>query len=138
MSMTEQDATHSLFSERCFIIQPFETNFIERCDEYFKPAIQEAGLSPYRVDEHYEPDQLLRINVIYKEIQNALVCLADISMNKPNVWYEFGFADGKEIPVVLICDAKLRENLPFDVNQRDVYFYHSDSSQGLLDLRKEI
>ena len=138
MSMTEQDATHSLFSERCFIIQPFEPNFIERCDAYFKPAIQEAGLSPYRVDEHYEPDQLLRINVIYKEIQNALVCLADISMNNPNVWYEFGFADGKEIPVVLICDDKLRKNLPFDVNQRTVYFYRSDSNDGLLELRNEI
>lgn len=145
MSTTKQDATHSLLSEgsaeeseKCFIIQPFEPTFIERCEEYFKPAIKEAGLLPYRVDEHYEPEQLLKINVIYKEIQNALVCLADITVNNPNVWYEFGFADGKEIPVVLICDKEARENLPFDVNQRDVYFYRSDSSGGLLDLRNEI
>ena len=145
MSTIKQDATHSLLSEgnaqeseKCFIIQPFEHTFIERCEEYFKPAIKEAGLLPYRVDEHYEPEQLLKINVIYKEIQNALVCLADITVNNPNVWYEFGFADGKEIPVVLICDKEARKNLPFDVNQRDVYFYRSDSSDGLLDLRNEI
>ena len=121
MSTTKRDTTHSLLSEgkaeeseKCFIIQPFEHTFIERCEEYFKPAIKEAGLLPYRVDEHYEPEQLLKINVIYKEIQNALVCLADITVNNPNVWYEFGFADGKEIPVVLICDKEARKNLPFD------------------------
>ena len=126
--------------EKCFLIQPLDDNFRNRCDEHFKPAVEAAGLLPYRVDEHYAPRQLLKINTIYEEIQKASVCLADITMNNPNVWYEFGFADGKKIPVVLVCDEKAREKLPFDVNQRDVYFYRSDSNadNAWPNQRKEI
>ena len=147
MSITKNAVAHSFLSEekveereQCFIIQPLDNDFKERCEKHFKPAIKEAGLLPYRVDEHYAADQLLKINTIYKEIQKASVCLADITINNPNVWYEFGFADGKEIPVVLICDQEARKTLPFDVNQRDVYFYRSDLSNGnnWLNLRKEI
>ena len=124
--------------KKCFIIQPLDDAFKKRCEEHFKPAIEQAGLFPYRVDEHYDSAHLLRIDTIYDEIQNSSVCLADITRDNPNVWYEFGFADGKGIPVVLICEAKEREHLPFDVNQRDVFFYRTASEEEWLDLREQI
>lgn len=124
--------------EKCFIIQPLDDIFKKRCEEHFKPAIEQAGLRPYRVDEHYDSAHLLRIDTIYEEIQNSSVCLADITRDNPNVWYEFGFADGKGIPVVLICEAQAREHLPFDVNQRDVFFYRAVSESERFDLREQI
>ena len=84
------------------------------------------GLTPYRVDEDYDAKKL-KIQLIKEEIEKSVVCLAEISEDSPNVWYELGFADGHDIPVVLICDTSKRKILPFDVNQRDTCFYITGS-----------
>lgn len=123
--------------KKCFIIQPLDKAYIKHCDDTYKPAIEKAGLLPYRVDEHYEPDRL-KIQQIWEEIKSSDVCLAEITKDNPNVWYEYGFADGRNIPVVLICEDGKRDRLPFDVNQRDVYFYKTNSQGGWEELQKEI
>ena len=123
--------------KKCFIIQPLDEAYKNRCDETYKPAIRNAGLFPYRVDEHYEPHKL-KIQQIWEEIKNSDVCLAEITKDNPNVWYEYGFADGRNIPIVLICEDVRRGKLPFDVNQKDVYFYQTDSQGDWEELQKEI
>ena len=123
---------------KCFIIQPFTDEYNKRCKETYKPAIEEAGLAPYRVDEDYNPKELM-IQMIKEGIKKSDVCLAEISENSPNVWYELGFADGHDIPVVLICEKGKREGrLPFDVNQRGTYFYSTDSQGDWEKLQEEI
>ncbi len=92
---------------KCFIIQPFDDEFKKRCDVTYKPAIDKVGLYPFRVDEHYDPRKL-KIQQIREEIEKSDVCLAEITEDNPNVWYEFGLADGCEIPVVLICEGGKR------------------------------
>lgn len=122
---------------KCFIIQPFTDEYKERCDGTYKPAIEKAGLLPYRIDEHYVPMKM-KIEIIKEEIEKSVVCLADITEDNPNVWYEVGFADGHDTPVVLICDSCKRKNLPFDVNQRDTYFYGTASQGDWQKLQEEI
>ena len=122
---------------KCFIIQPFTDEYKKQCDETYKPAIEKAGLAPYRVDEDYDPKEL-KIQMIKEEIKKSAVCLAEISEDSPNVWYELGFADGHDIPVVLICEMSKRDRLPFDVNQRDTYFYSTDSQGDWEKLQEEI
>ena len=122
---------------KCFIIQPLADEYKRRCDETYKPAIEKAGLVPYRVDQDYDAMKL-KIQTIWEEIEKSAVCLAEISEDNPNVWYELGFADGHDVPVVLICEKDKRDRLPFDVNQRATYFYRTDSQSGWKDLRKEI
>lgn len=122
---------------KCFIIQPLTPEYKKRCEETYKPAIQKAGLTPYRVDEDYDAKKL-KIQMIREEIEKSVVCLADISEDNPNVWYELGFADGHDVPVVLICEMSKRDRLPFDVNQRDTYFYSTDSQGDWEKLQKEI
>ena len=126
-----------LGKRKCFIIQPLDDEYIRRCEETYKQAIQKAGLFPYRVDEHYDAKTLI-IQKIREEIENSEVCLAEITENNPNVWYEFGFADGCRIPVVLICEDGKRGELPFDVNQRNVYFYKTDSRGDWENLERGI
>lgn len=123
--------------KKCFIIQPLSEEYKERCKDAYKPAIEEAGLSPYRVDENYDAIKL-RIQTIQEEIKKAVVCLADITEDNANVWYEVGFADGHNIPVVFICNKDKRETLPFDVNQRSVYYYTRGSSGNWKELQEEI
>ena len=122
---------------KCFIIQPLTSEYKKRCEETYKPAIQKAGLAPYRVDEDYDAKKL-KIQMIREEIEKSIVCLAEISEDNPNVWYELGFADGHDVPVVLICEMSKRDRLPFDVNQRDTYFYSTDSQGDWEKLQKEI
>ena len=81
------------------------------------------GLLPYRIDEHYEGSKKLIINNIKEAICSSVVCLADISEDNPNVWYEVGFAEGRKKSVILVCEKQKRDSLPFDMNQRPVYFY---------------
>ena len=122
---------------KCFIIQPLTDKYKKRCEEIYKPAIEEAGLVPYRVDEDYDAMKL-KIQTIKEEIEKSVACLAEISEDNPNVWYELGFADGHDVPVVLICERDKRDRLPFDVNQRDTYFYSIDSQDDREKLQEEI
>ena len=35
----------------CFVIQPFSSKFDKRFQDVYKPALEKAGLDPYRVDQ---------------------------------------------------------------------------------------
>jgi len=76
----------------CFVIQPFDSGgkFDKRFKDLLKPALAEAGLEVYRVDQ--DPSVDIPIKSIESQIQKATICLADITDNNPNVWYELGFA----------------------------------------------
>jgi hypothetical protein len=79
----------------CFVIQPFDGGrFDKRFSDVFKPAIEEAGLEPYRVDR--DPSVSIPINDIEKGIRDAAVCFADITLDNPNVWFELGYALASE------------------------------------------
>ena len=39
----------------CFVIQPFSTKFDKRFRDVYKPALEKAGLNPYRVDQAPAP-----------------------------------------------------------------------------------
>ena len=82
----------------CFVIQPFDRGaFDKRYEDVFSPSIAAAGLEPYRVDR--DPGASIPIEQIESGIRAAAVCLADITADNPNVWFEVGFAiaSGKEL-----------------------------------------
>ena len=35
----------------CFVIQPFNSKFDKKYRDVYKPALEKAGLDPYRVDQ---------------------------------------------------------------------------------------
>jgi hypothetical protein len=83
----------------CFVIQPFDSGkFDKRFKETFAPAIFEAGFEPYRVDD--DPRAEVLITSIEDGIRSAAVCLADITMDNPNIWFELGYAFASKRPVV--------------------------------------
>src|SRR5262245_21786666 len=103
----------------CFVIQPFDGGpFDKRYDDVFVPAIQKAGLEPYRVDR--DPAASIPIEEIEKNIRRADVCLADISLGNPNVWFELGYAIAAVKPVVLVCVHDATRKYPFDIQHRAV------------------
>ena len=71
---------------RCFVIQPFDNGpFDKRYKDIFAPAIVNAGLEPYRVDR--DPSVTIPIEEIQAGIESSEICLAEISIDNPNVWF---------------------------------------------------
>ena len=121
----------------CFVIQPFDSGkFDKRFDDIYKPALEEAGLEPYRVDRDAGVEVL--IDSIEEHIRKATICLADISTNNANVWYELGYALATGRSVVMVCSDEREGRLPFDIQQRPVVTYSRESSSDFEKLRREI
>ena len=123
---------------QCFVIQPFDNGgkYDRRFAETFKPAIELAGFSAYRVD--YDPTVAIPIDAIETQLKASDVCLADITERNPNVWFELGFAYGAIKDVVLICEEGAYGHYPFDVQHRRVIGYRGDSPSDFDALGKKI
>lgn len=122
----------------CFVIQPFDKGrFDKRYNQVFVPAIKAADLEPYRVDKDFLSG--VPIDSIEEGIRAAAVCLADITTDNPNVWYELGFAFACGTPVVIVCAAEREgKKYPFDIQHRTVTSYTSDAPEDFQHLQGNI
>jgi hypothetical protein len=121
---------------KCFVIQPFDRDvFDRRYKDVFKPAIEEAGFEPYRVDE--DPGVQIPIEEIERGIREAALCFAEITTDNANVWYELGFAIACGKPVVMVCERS-RSKFPFDVQHRSIVIYDSGSVSDFETLKTRL
>jgi hypothetical protein len=123
-------------TQTCFVIQPFDgAEYDKRYRETYKPAIELAGLEPYRIDE--DPSASILIEQIEKRIRNAAICFAEITENNPNVWFELGMAIAFGKEVCLVCNDK-RSSFPFDVQHRNIIRYSTLASSDFEALKTKI
>jgi len=121
----------------CFVAQPFNSSIYEkRYQDTFVKAIEAAGLKPYRVDK--DPSASIPIIKIEEEIREAAVFFVEISEDNPNVWLEFGLAHALNKEMVIVCDEKRRDKLPFDMQHRQVIIYKSESQSDFSFLQERI
>ena len=122
----------------CFVIQPFDAGrFDKRFEDVYRHAITDAGLEPYRVDR--DPTVEVPIESIEDGIRNAAVCLADITTDNPNVWYELGFAFAAGRQVLMICsDERMSPRYPFDIQHRTILRYSTESTSDFETFRREL
>lgn len=121
----------------CFVIQPFDAGpFDKRFEDTIEPAIRAAGLEPYRVDK--DPSAVIPVERIEDAIRRSQACVADITTNNPNVWYELGFAIAAGKPVVLISQDQPEKKFPFDVQHRHIIRYRTESASDFQKLHDEI
>ena len=105
----------------CFMIQPFDNDVFDgRYYEIFKPAIEAnaKGLEVYRVDQ--DPNVSVPIKAIHNGIHDSVLCLADITTDNPNVWYEVGYAMALSKNIILICSDERKNKYPFDFFTHDL------------------
>lgn len=115
--------------EKCFVIMPISDqgdypkgHFTKVYEQIIKPAVEEAGYVPYRVDENKISDTI--INKIFEAIQECPMAICDLSNRNPNVLYELGLRQAYDKPVVLIQDNKTEEI--FDVSGISTVYYQSE------------
>jgi len=120
--------------EYCFVIQPFDKGkFDKRFTDVFKPSIERCNVDAYRVDNDYSVD--IPIEAIEERIKNSRFCLADITTDNPNVWYEVGFAIAINKDVILICSDERTAKYPFDIQHRSIISYRSESPSDFSKLQ---
>ncbi len=120
----------------CFVIQPFNEIFNKRYKDIYKPAIESAGFLPYRVDQ--DPSVGIVFDKIHEQIGKAFVCLADITEDNPNVWYELGFSFAKDKSVIMICSEDRLGKYPFDISHQKIIKYKSTSLSDFKELEENI
>ena len=121
---------------QCCVFQIFDGGgpYDKRYDEVISPAIKAAGLEPYRVDRDAGAE--IPIETLHEEIRRSVVCLADITPDNPNVWFELGLAVASDQHIVMIC--KKGRTLPFDTHHRSTIFYTQESPRDFEQLKNEI
>jgi hypothetical protein len=108
---------------QCFVMQPFDHGRYDSLyEQVFEPAIRDAKLTPYRVDN--DPAASIPIETVEEEISRSVACFAEISENNPNVWFELGYALAREKPLCMVC-SDTRSKFPFDVQHRKIIKYPS-------------
>jgi hypothetical protein len=78
------------------------------------------------------------IDDIENNIRTSEICLADITPDNPNIWYEVGFAFANDKPVVMICAKPRPTKPPFDVQHRHIIYYALDSPSDFKKLQTEV
>jgi hypothetical protein len=122
---------------RCLVIQPFDSGaYDKRYRDILHPAIKEASLEAYRVDQ--DKSSSIPIDDIENGIRGSEICLADITPDNPNIWYEVGFAFANDKPVVMICAKPRPTKPPFDVQHRHIIYYTQESPSDFIKLQAEI
>ncbi|MDQ3288660.1 MAG: nucleoside 2-deoxyribosyltransferase [Pseudomonadota bacterium] len=123
--------------DKCFVIQPFDGGkFDKRFEDTFSPALKAADLVPYRVDR--DPGATIPIEEIQSKIAAARICLADITLDNPNVWFELGYSIASGKDVILVCSTERTGHFPFDVQHRSIIRYSTESARDFDALKKGI
>lgn len=106
---------------KVFCIMKFEKDFEVLYKEVISPQCEKKGLRAIKADEIYASSSI--IQDIIREISEAAIIIADITMDNPNVFYELGYAHALNKPTILLADSEKREQLPFDVSGYRTIFY---------------
>ena len=111
----------------CFIVTAIGesgTETRDRADEVFSylisPVCEELGYKPVRVDQVDAVDNINETIINY--LNTAPMVVADMTGHNPNAFYELGFRQALELPLVPIIQAGNR--LPFDVISQRTVFYN--------------
>ena len=113
----------------CFIVTAIGesgTPTRERADNVYRyliaPVCEELGYKPVRVDHVNAVDNINETVINY--LKTAPMVIADMTEHHPNAFYELGFRQARELPLVPII--KVGERLPFDVITTRTVFYDTD------------
>ncbi len=103
------------------IAMPFADDFEDVFHYGISNAVREGGLLCERIDKQaFTGDILSRLK---DRIANAKLVVADLTLARPNVFLEVGYAWGCGVPTVLLC--KDGDELEFDVQGQRCLHYKS-------------
>ena len=116
----EQEHKGQEWDKICFVICPIgDENSEQRkhsdmiLKHLIQPVLEKEGFSVIRADKIGKAGLITQ--QIFEYIVKARLCIADLSFNNPNVFYELGLRHLCQLPVIQII--RKGDKLPFDVSQ---------------------
>lgn len=104
---------------RAFVATQFSDQFDRIWLKVIKPTVDGERFRPVRIDEVAGPTPILAD--IKRQVAEAAVVIAEITPLNPNVFYEVGYADALNKPLILL--AQNGTKLPFDISGYRTVFY---------------
>jgi hypothetical protein len=117
-------------SKHLFVAMPYAKEFNNIYYFGIKGTVEKRKLKCERVDQDNFTGDI--VNRIKERIASAEVIIADITNNKPNVFYEVGYADGLKKKIIFISQM---QEIPFDISTQRQIFY---DPEDILSLAKEL
>ena len=97
-------------SSKAFVAMWFDDSMDEVWEHAIKPGIEEGGYEPVRIDRQEHLDKI--DDAIIATLRRARFVVADFTCGEDGarggVYYEAGFAHGRNIPVIFSCRGGLR------------------------------
>lgn len=142
---TYQENENIDYNKICFIITPIGSDdSVERkhanmmLNHLIKPVTDELGLIIVRADKIDKAG--LITHQILDYIAKSAYCIADLSFNNPNVFYELGVRHVCQLPTVQII--RKGDKIPFDVSQGRTIIIDTSDIYTIMDrfesARKEL
>jgi hypothetical protein len=107
---------------KCFVIMPFATEF-DDVYEAIRTAVETSvpgeQIRCYRLDEIKGAGRIT--DDLLRELQESVVCVADLSGSKPNVMWEVGYAMALKKPMLFVTQNI--SELPFDIKDMRTISY---------------
>ncbi len=110
-------------SNLCFVMMPFQAESEVVYESLILPACKKFGLKMFRISDFAKD----LTDVVRSAVQQARLCVADLSNPTQNTLYEVGLAHALGKPTVLITQQASR--IPFDLESIRCVVYDLDSPE---------
>lgn len=129
------DADKVRKTDQVFVAMWFGSEMNDAYRHGIEPGIRDAGFIPMRIDEKEDANRI--DDDIIAEIKKSRFVVADMTHGpsgvRGSVYYEAGFAHGRELEVIYCCRQDCIGGLPFDTRQ-----YHHIVWETPEELRREL
>jgi nucleoside 2-deoxyribosyltransferase len=127
--------------KRCFVITPIgadqsaERRHANMVFEIaLKPTLEKGGFTLERADLRTDPGQITA--AVFSALNEADLCVADLTFLNANVMYELGVRHALQKPVIQIAEKSTR--LPFDTANQRTLFFDTGDVHSLLKLGSDV
>jgi hypothetical protein len=102
-------------STQGFVGMWFSDQMAAAWEQGFYPAILNADYTPNRIDKKEHVNKIC--DEIVAEVRRSRFVVADFTGHRGGVYYEAGYASGRDIPVIWTCRKDDIDSLHFDIRQ---------------------
>lgn len=111
----DEHARPSVISDQVFVAMSFAPELTPAWENGIRPALKRARFNPYRVDAKPHIERI--DSKIITEIKNSRFLVADVTLQRPGVYFEAGYALGLGLPVFWCVRSDDLANVHFDTRQ---------------------
>lgn len=126
----------------CFVISPIgdeDSNVRKKADKVFneiiRPATKKCKIKPVRLDLEHGIEKKMTEQIIDHLKIDAIV-VADMTSHNPNVFWELGYRQAMNKPVVLLIEKG--QEIPFDLKDYRTIFYQLNSKKSIKKCREKL